>query len=154
MALPEDPLLERLRGAFLAASEKPVSGRAAVADYLNAIQREAGDAPVDAQLAGRLFDLLIDHKVLPADLEREEWSENTAFLLRLGLELLAGIAALTEQLPEAERRRVFPAALELFRGVRSDLPEREFAAQLLACDPGSAAAGPSAISAGSSSSRR
>ena len=134
MALPEDPLLERLRGAFLAASEKPVSGRAAVADYLNAIQREAGDAPVDAQLAGRLFDLLIDHKVLPADLEREEWSENTAFLLRLGLELLAGIAALTEQLPEAERRRVFPAALELFRGVRSDLPEREFAAQLLACD--------------------
>ena len=29
MALPEDPLLERLRGAFLAASEKPVSGRAA-----------------------------------------------------------------------------------------------------------------------------
>ena len=116
MALPEDPLLERLRGAFLAASEKPVSGRAAVADYLNAIQREAGDAPVDAQLAGRLFDLLIDHKVLPADLEREEWSENTAFLLRLGLELLAGIAALTEQLPEAERRRVFPAALELFRG--------------------------------------
>ena len=53
--------------------------------------------------------------MLPADLEREEWSENTAFLLRLGLELLAGIAALTEQLPEAERRRVFPAALELFR---------------------------------------
>lgn len=29
---------------------------------------------------------------------------------------------------------MFPAALELFRGVRSDLPEREFAAQLLACD--------------------
>ena len=55
MALPEDPLLERLRGAFLAASEKPDSGRAAVADYLNAIQREAGDAPVDAQLAGRLL---------------------------------------------------------------------------------------------------
>ena len=85
----------------MAASEKPVSGRAAVADYLNAIQREAGDAPVDAQLAGRLFDLLIDHKVLPADLEREEWSENTAFLLRLGLELLAGIAALTEQADRA-----------------------------------------------------
>lgn len=134
MVLPEDPLLVNLYGALQAPSQKMDVGQASRVDYLNAIQRETGDVPVDMQLASKLFDLLINYKVLPSDLEEEVWSENASFLIQLGLELFNDVAAMIKQLPLEERCRIFPGALKLFQGVQEKLTERELAAKLLSCD--------------------
>ncbi len=134
MELPSDSLLERLHGAFLATENPSRGGCATVADYLNAVQREAGKVPADTQLAEKLFELLIGSKVLPAELEGGKPGANAKFLLQLGLELFRGIATLRNNLTTEERARTLPVALELFRGFQNQLSERELILRLLECD--------------------
>ncbi len=110
-----DPVIARLASLFEQLGDAPRTGSASPAELLNALLRECPSGELGAELECRLFDALIDHRVLPQELLAESHSANTRFLLANAAALLEGAARIPVLLSESERRRTMPAALALFQ---------------------------------------
>jgi hypothetical protein len=119
-----------LADAFAAARNPQSADTASAADYLNALCRELNDEMLDAVLEELIFSALVELKVLPAELQSEQWSENTAFLLEQAKRLLDGVGELAENC----REELFPRSAELLQRVSAPADLKELAERLLLRD--------------------
>ena len=123
--------IARCLAEAFAAARRPQSGdEAAPADYLNSLCRELNDEKLDAVLEELIFSALVDLKVLPAELQSPQWSENTGFLLQQAQYLLAGVG----ELAEVCQTELFPRTAEQLRLVEAPEALTELAERLLQRD--------------------
>lgn len=100
--------------------------------------RRFGDGSLESRLSAQLFDVFIANRILPAELEKEEWSPNCRFLLEAARDLWIGISAAVAR-AAAARGRIFPAALDFLAALpvlkgRKEFQLRQLAAMILAAD--------------------